>query len=326
MRSEVKNMKKKMLSCLVLSCVFAAGALAGCGGQGKEDKGEVSLSLFVQCETVVLGERNAFVVTAENLDEDELITYSVKQGEGAFQTVATTSERILAYPCEETGSFTVQASVQSGAYATQQLTFSVVEGGGETFGDAVTGELATTGVDLLGDFGDTPSIEHKSLEKISDEYAFVKGVNATQFVLTATVDIVGANFNDPNPKTGLFCKAGQQMWYFAFDVKPDFSKDEVVFVNYQGSWQWPGRVFNAKGLTFRVGERRIVNKMTLLRDGETFYLLVNDVLLGSVRASGFTQETVVGTYTMAQNAIFSEYSCYVGGTAEYAAALAKVKA
>lgn len=329
----------KFLS-LGLAASLAVGVFAACapkidsgdggdnGGQPPQPAGDPSLSLSVQCTTLEAGELNAFVVNAQNFAEGTVFDYQVAAADGKFQSVMKTEDTSVAYRCNTVGTFSVRVSTSDPELVSQTRTYTVTEGGGATFGRSPSGEQPTHNVDLNYDNGEYPYIEHKSVNKISDEYAFVKGVESTGFLFTATIDILGNNGDDQNPKAGLFCKAGNDMCYFAFDVKPKFTTDDTVFVTYDpvsAAWQWPGTVWHP-GVQFRQGERHLTNSLTMLRDGTDFYLWVNDDYLGKVTVNGFTEASAVGTYTMAQNAIFSEYSCYTRESAEYEAALEAAKA
>lgn len=312
--------------CIALCCFAACGGSENGGGNGGGNGGESAEILFevsVQNPTVTQGESNAIIVTEQNLPADALISYEIKLEGGEWETLGSTTDRYFAHACDTLGEAEVRASTEVGenVYSAEAL-FTVVEFGGDTFGNSPDGDKASSGVDLYRDYGENAETEHKELDKISDEYAYFKGIKSDKFVATAYIDIIGNNSGDPNPKAGLFCKAGSEIWYFAFDVKPTFAGKEVVLVNNKSSWAWPGHVYIVQSLNFRKEGERVKNKMTLIRDGETFYMLINDVCLGSVKASGFTGASVVGTYTMAQHAVYSGYSCYTGGTQQFEEALA----
>ncbi len=307
---------KKLLCGLLIGCL-TAGICAGCS----KGDGEVRFGLEVQNDVVVLGESNAFLVRAENLGTAE-ISYEVSAGD-AFETVGVTKETIFVYRCRERGEFSVRATAKAGEkrYVSETVCFRVVDGGGENFGTSPTGGFPSINVDLSRDSGEDACIEHKSVKNITEEFAYCKGLESEKFVLTATVDIVGTNYNDKYPKTGLFAEIGTQRCYMAFDVRPDFSNNEVVFATRDsaGTWHW-GKTFRFDA-PFRSGTQRLVNSMTLLRDGETFYVAVNGTWLGSVQAAGFTGPSAAGTLTMSQHAVYSDYSVYAGGSAEFETAL-----
>lgn len=323
----MKN-KTSFLSVFTVLCL-AACCFTACGGNNAapQENGDVKITVTVQNPAVIQGESNAFIVETENVAEGTIISYEMNVNDGGWSEIGKSSRLVLAYRCNEVGTVSVRALCETGGkkYTADPVSFTVTESGGDVFGNSPDGDKSTSGVDLYRDNGDNPVIEHKALVKVSDEFTFFKGVKTTRFVVSADIDIISGNAGDQNPKTGLFCKAGAEMWYFAFDVKPSMSGKEVVLVNYKSSWRWPGTVYNVSSMVFRKDGERVKNKMTLIRDGETFYMLINDVCLGKITAVGFTAESVVGTYTMAQNAVYSGYSCYTGGSDEFNAALENAK-
>lgn len=317
----MKKELRKVISVLSATAVPFA-VCAACGDETAQTPR--SLSLAVQVEILSEGERNAFMVHAEGLSADENLIYEVSYNDGAYEAVKSTADRTVVYKCQNAGEYSVRVKTSDGKTVSNPCDFSVAAFGGDTFGRAPSGEGPTNNVDLRGDFGDTPSIEHKAVNTISDEYAFVKGVESDSFYFTAFVDIIGANAGDRNPKAGLFCKSGTTKYYFAFDVKPDLAGNETVFVSYNSSsgWGWPGKVMRINNLSFRNGSTRKANELGMLRARDAFYLFVNGECVGKAAVNGYIAPSAVGTYTMAQNAVFSGYMCYDKDSEEYATALA----
>lgn len=321
-------MKLRKTICTVLACALGAAAV-GCGnpdggasdGKTPTAKLDPSLSLGIQVQTLVEGECNAFVATAKDIGDAKLV-YEVAVRGGSFAAVQTTADTTLVYRCNEVGEYQVRVRTEDGKLVSQTLDFSVVEFGGETFGRSPTGDSPSTNVDLNNDYGDGAVIEHRAVNTISDEYAYVKGVYSDSFYFTVDVDIVGTNSGDQNPKSGIFCQSGKTKFFYAFDVKPNLLGDEIVFVKYTetNGWGWPGKVMH-ENVSFREGVNRRANTLGLLRKGETFYMFLNGVCIG-MEKTGFTANTSVGTYTMAQNTIYSNYSCYDAESEDYAIALA----
>lgn len=317
-------MRPRNVLCAVLSCCLAGAAVA-CGGTEDPDgkpSGKQTLSLGVQLETLAEGECNAFVADAENIDGSVKLVYELSADDGGFETIKTTTERTVVYRFDNAGEYTVRVKTQDGKLVSDVCAFSVAEFGGDTFGRSPLGEMPTNNVRLDGDRGDSAFIEHKAVNTISDEYAFVKGFQADRFYFTADVDIVGTNSGDRNPKTGLFCKSGSTVYYFAFDIKPSLTGDELVFVKYTPTqnWGWPGKVMH-KQVRFRDGETRLKNNMSMLRDRDKFYLFINGTCIGKAVVEGYTDLSTVGTYTMAQNTIYSGYNCYGADSEEFTAML-----
>ncbi len=315
----------------ILSAVsMLTTALVACGGDDATDgkyNGPRTLSLAVQVETLTEGECNAFVATATGMRGSDALVYEISYNSGDFKAVKTTTDRTLVYRCNEAGEYSVRVATADGKVVSSKHDFEVKSFGGDTFGRSPSGEKPTNNVDLSADFGENPSIEHKAVNTISDEYAFVKGVSAQSFYFTATVDIVGTNAGDQNPKSGLFCKSGTTMYYYAFDVKPHLTGDEIVFVKYTstGGWGWPGKVMR-ESVSFRDGDERVGNELGMLRAGDTFYLFLNGKCIGKAAATGFDADSSVGTYTMAQNTVFSKYKCYDEYSEQYIDALARGRA
>ncbi len=228
--------------CIALCCFAACGGSENGGGNGGGNGGESAEILFevsVQNPTVTQGESNAIIVTEQNLPADALISYEIKLEGGEWETLGSTTDRYFAHACDTLGEAEVRASTEVGENVySAEASFTVVEFGGDTFGNSPDGDKASSGVDLYRDYGENAETEHKELDKISDEYAYFKGIKSDKFVATAYIDIIGNNSGDPNPKAGLFCKAGSEIWYFAFDVKPTFAGKEVVLVNNKSSWAW----------------------------------------------------------------------------------------
>lgn len=160
--------------------------------------------------------------------------------------------------------------------------------------------------------------------KYSEEYAFYKGIYAEKFVLTATIEILGTNSNDPYPKVGLFAKNGKDIYYSAFDPSPRLNGNTITFAIYKSSWSWDSGKFVQS--PFRDSNNNSVkHSMTLLRDGSIFYVAVDGVYVNKKTISGLNGKSVVGTFTMSQNALFSEYSCFVDESNEFTNALIQAK-
>lgn len=316
-------MKLRNWIVLLLACCTAA-TFVGCGNESQTPPAKnPSLSLAVQVETLTEGESNAFVATA--VDVDTKLVYEIAKDGGEYKAYKTSAATTVAYRSTEAGSFSVRVKTEDGALVSNVCSFTVVEYGGDTFGKSVNGESPTANVDLSADRGENATLEHKAVNAVTEEYAFVKGFSADSFYFTTDVDIVTNNGGDAHPKTGIFCKAGTTFYYFAFDVKPHMTGDEVVFVNSTASgWGWPGTVFH-EAPSFRNGATRVKNTMGMLRKKGTFYLFINAECIGKVEARGLIAASTVGTFTMGQNAIYSDYACHAEGSEAYTAALKKAE-
>ena len=62
----------------------------------------------------------------------------------------------------------------------------------------------------------------------------------------------------------------------------------------------------------------MTHSLTMVRDGEYFYCAVDGTWFACYKISGFLAETAIGTFTMAQHAIFSEYGYALGDSEVYA--------
>ena len=108
-------------------------------------------------------------------------------------------------------------------------------------------------------------------------------------------------------------------YYLAFDMHVDYSFGDVVLVQCSGiDWYWPGKVVNFNNISFRNGSERVTHSLTMVRDGEYFYCAVDGNWFACYKISGFLAETAIGTFTMAQHAIFSEYGYALGDSEVYA--------
>lgn len=187
---------------------------------------------------------------------------------------------------------------------------------GKVLGHSPTGILASSNVDFSHDDG-TPEakIIHGPANRIRDEYAFFKAIHSNRYAISAEVDIVGINGSDPFPKAGLLAaRLNDRLIYFCFDSRPNYDHGDIVIVENTptdgGTWKWPGIVSNL-GMSFRDDHgNRITHTMTVVRDVETFYFLVDGIVIATKTYPGLTQPTLAGTYTMAQHAEFKNYYAY----------------
>jgi hypothetical protein len=198
------------------------------------------------------------------------------------------------------------------------ITIEFIENYGETFGMSPLGNRPSRNVDFTHDvLGDEKYIIHGSANKTQDEFAFFKAIYGTRYVISAQIDILGINGSDPFPKSGLVAaQFSDRLVYFAFDARPTFDYNDVIVVNRSGDdggkWEWPGTLTTGIDIDFRrIEGQRTKHRLTVIRDLTTFYFLVDDQLVLTKQFPDLTFDTVAGTYTMAQSAIFSNYYAYM---------------
>lgn len=185
-------------------------------------------------------------------------------------------------------------------------------------GHSPIGLLATSNIDYSQDTGGPDSkIIHKPANALLHEYAYFKNVHATRYVVSSEIDLIACNGSEPYPKSGLLAaQLNDNMIYFCFDARPTFDFGDVVVVEYTpsdgGTWKWPGIVRNIPGLRFRDNlGNRVKHRLTVVRDVEDFYFLLDGALLTHVKYPGLVQPTLAGTYTMGQHAEFSNFIVHV---------------
>jgi hypothetical protein len=320
-------MKNRIVRFAVVILAALMTFSASCGGsEGEKETGkEPVLALSLQSRILTKGDDNAFVVELEDAGEaPELIYQMQEDGSETWSEYRKTTAAIVVYKCTVAGSFSVRVQLTRDGkdYFSNTEAFTVENEGGQSFGASPGGDMPSGNVDFSGDRGETPVLTHRALSKVSDEYAYYKNIGANQFVMTAKIDIRGINGSDPYPKAGFFAKVGTTYYLIVFDARTDYNYDDVVFVSGSaGSWGWPGTIFKS-GVSFRQGAQRVVNELTMIRDAQDFYFLINGNFLGQARVNGLTAASVIGTYTMAQHTVYSEYVAYDGSDSRYAGALA----
>lgn len=180
---------------------------------------------------------------------------------------------------------------------------------GETFGKA-GGFSTTTGWDLSGDRGETPTAEQTMK---GDQYAIFKGVNGTKFYaeteITVTQDM-GDNF----PKFGIVARNAQNDFFFYIDGSSNYTARRVGYIARQNDgWAWGVNGFNAEVGVADMGAYKDGNyvKLGLLRDGATFRLYVNDKLVltaENIEGFGADNDSAVGILSFTTGISIRNYS------------------
>ena len=323
----MKRLVKFITTALIIAATLANFVACGSNSANGAKENKISLSLKLQCDVVARYDCNAFILATENVDDDTTIEYQLAQENGEYETVKQTQSRYVAYRCLEEGKHSVRAcvKVKGKIYYSNSCDFTTVQDGGDTFGYSPIGEEPSHNVDLTNDKGEYPYIEHKSVNKYSEEYAYFKGIYSDKFVLTATIQIIGTNCHDPYPKVGLFAKVGKNIYYSAFDPSPQYNGNTITFAVYKSSWSWSNGI--SVNAPFRDANNNLLShSMTLLRDGTTFYIAVDGVYVSKRVISDLSGNSSVGTFTMSQNALYTDYSCFVEGSDEFSAALTSAEA
>jgi len=180
---------------------------------------------------------------------------------------------------------------------------------GYSFGVSPLNDIPTSNINYDGDTETSNTIIHNSSSLMGDEYTYSNSVNSTKTIISADIDIVGINGGDSYPKVGLFNKIGSTFHYFSFDYRPTYTSDEIVYASgYSGSWTW-GTVAHY-AYHFRQDTERLTVNMTLIRENDDFYVLVDGTLVMKKTISNLGEASVVGTFTMSTNAIYSNlFAC-----------------
>ncbi|HEY8395596.1 MAG TPA: hypothetical protein VIK96_02340 [Bacilli bacterium] len=302
-------MKKyfKIGSCLILVIALIL-LLSACNSS--------KLSIKVSASKALAGETVALIPNFRK-SENYQITWYEKTADGQWLEKENTSD-VLYVRDNFGGIHEFKAVLKTGEkqIESEVVTVEFVDTTGKVFGNSPTGILASSNIDFSHDDGsENAKIIHKAANRIKDEYAFFKEIYSTRYVISAEVDIIGINGSDPYPKTGLLAaRLNDRLIYFAFDSRPNFNFGDIVVVENTptdgGTWKWPG-IVNNLGMAFRdANGNRITHTMTVVRDVETFYFLVDGIVITTKTFTGLTQPTLAGTYTMAQHAEFKNYYAY----------------
>lgn len=303
----MKTVKRLLVLFLLVTSSFL---LIGC----KEEM----ITITATANKTIAGETVA-IVPSINTDKEYTLSWFVKEEGNVWVDLEKNTE--ILYVIDHYGgkySYKAVLTVQGKNYESNVVEVEMVDLTGATLGHSPIGLLATANIDYRFDTGEEGSkIIHKSANALLHQYAFFKEVYDTRYVVSAEVDLVSINGSEPYPKSGLLAaRLNDNMIYFCFDARPTFDFGDVVIVEHTpsdgGTWKWPGIVRNIPGLRFRdnIGNR-VKHRLTVVRNVEDFYFLLDDKFLTHVKYPGFVQPTLAGTYTMAQHTEFSNFFVYV---------------
>ncbi len=187
---------------------------------------------------------------------------------------------------------------------------------GENFGDA--GPFWTgIGWDLTNDRGDDPYIE----QKVSgDQYAFFKNLSSTNFYVETMIGAT-TDMGDPWPKFGLAAQVPGNTLFFYIDASASFTAQNIGWVSRNSEdteWTWK-QAGLAEEKMASVGNYNNGNfaKLGMLREGDTFYLFLNDELVFTVsglRGFGESDNCSAAIMTFTMGARAKEYSATTDAT------------
>lgn len=301
MRYTMKGLVFALLSLVIVT-------ITACGG--------TKLKIAAHVEENLIFEFIMIKPTATKF-EKELFDWYVKEDEEWVVQKEDWEHRFYLTSNHE-ATYKIKAVMKKGdkSYESNIVEVSFKDRYGHTFGVSPIGTRPSRHVDYSHDLGETNSyIEHLSVNKIEDQFSYFRNIHGTRYVISADIDIVGVNGSDPYPKTGLI--AGQfsdRIIFFAFDSRASFDYNDIIIVNKSGDdggmWHWPGTILNRE-VNFRKDGERSTHRLTVIRDVQTFYFLFDDEVIHTHVYEDFTFDTIAGTYTMAQNAIFSNYYAHM---------------
>lgn len=181
---------------------------------------------------------------------------------------------------------------------------------GETFGKA--GEYSSTsGWDFSNDKGD---LKNSTQTLGGDQYAYFKGVSSTKFYAETEISVT-EDMGDAYPKFGLFAKNANNTFFFYIDGSAAYTAKKVGYISRvnNGDWGWNNSAYNAETPVSDMGEYKNGKyvKLGLLRDGATFKLYVNDVLVltaNNIEGFGETDESACGVLTFTTGVNVKNYS------------------
>lgn len=181
---------------------------------------------------------------------------------------------------------------------------------GETFGKAGAFS-STSGWNFAADKGENANADQTLA---GDQYAYFKGFSGTEFYAETEISVT-KDLGDPFPKFGLFARNESNTFFFYIDGSSAFNAKRVGYVSRvnNGDWGWGNAAYNVeKDLpdmgSYKNGE---YVKLGILRDGASFKLYVNDVLVltvDNVEGFGALDDCVAGVLTFTTGVNVKNYS------------------
>lgn len=257
------------------------------------------------------------VYIGSNHDVD--VDWYLKIDDGAYELYKTQTDKIY-FRTEVVGNYTFKAihnDVES-----NNITIEFKDLFGTTFGQSPLMDRPTRGIDYTLDSKTNKVLVHESQNRRADQYTYFKEIYGTRYIISADIDILAVNGQEPYPKAGLLAaQLNERKILFAFDARADFNNDDVIAVEYTathgGQWNWPGTIYRLRDINFRTSNGgHVTYKLTVIREDTRFYFFLDGVLIIEKDFPDLTQETVAGTYTMGQSVKYTNYYAYLDDPAD----------
>lgn len=165
-------------------------------------------------------------------------------------------------------------SYQNPTFASPQL---ITEG--TTIG-SVEGLTTDFGYDLTNDNGEENATIIQNWPY--DQYAYFNNIYSTKFYVEAEFTVTSNHpyANDPYPKFGLTVGTNENTIFFFVDADQSYTKDSIgvaqrTFDNRDWDWNTTEQNVSGTGVSYTDGE---YVKLSILRDGDEFYMFANDEL------------------------------------------------
>lgn len=181
---------------------------------------------------------------------------------------------------------------------------------GDTFGDSVFGQVSSSGFSYGDDHGDNPFIVQSEVEQ---QYTYLLDAKSTNYMFTTKITASDILNNDPNPKFGII--AGTNGGYshcFMIDAVGLANSSKPIYVSGiigTGDYNWNGMI-TYDYTTGKYTDDGYV-ELTVIRQGELFYLFVNGNYVAEVADTSIisaTDATTPGLLTMNIAAKYFDYS------------------
>lgn len=237
----------------------------------------------------------------------------LKVGDGDFELYSSEQNGIY-FQTNETGIYQFKAVQQD--IDSNIVTVEFVSPYGHTFGQSPLMERPTRGIDYKGDTAQSKILIHEAQNRTADQYTYFRNIYSTKYIISADIDILGINGQEPYPKAGLLAaQLNERKIMFAFDSRASMDYDDIIVVNHTashgGTWSWPGTIYRLKNINFRTQNgSHVTYKLTVIREETQFYFFLDGELIMEMNFPDLTQATVAGTYTMGQSVKYTNYYAY----------------
>ena len=194
---------------------------------------------------------------------------------------------------------------------------------GENFGVAEGIYKTTNGIELRNDRGDQPSVE---LFGNAPRYAYLHNVYTDKFCFETQMNVSAVLNADAYPKFGVMVHGATEMVKFFVDMTPEMtaSRVGVVYQPADGEDDWANaKSTDVNGMRF-TGTDTV--KLKLVRDGNAYYLYVNDELVLGDKNGFVSEQGAVGIFSFNSVLTATDYTVAVGDDADAAIETAKTDA